>query len=242
MVLSFEDFMAYDTNSGQLYPRMKDTRITVGSHDVTLALAADVKFSHGETPDNRLPVYVDVGLTALTSESFVDSYDVYLVDGKNPKAGSGILIGNVKADPQAGASYTLPRFTTYLTAPDGKDWWQLEEGTPIVHDYAIHIVAHYKNPDAAPGMRTAALADSHHGATATYDFTVTGVGSHTVAAIDMAPTPAGFIINAPSDIPVAVYSASGTQVAAGVANTEIQLPASGIYMIKAGNKVFKLAR
>lgn len=113
--------------------------------------------------------------------------------------------------------------------------------------YSFFVKAIYKEGVAtdAPGVRTAAnLADTHHVLlTKNLNFITTGVnGVEASDGIQVQPTAAGVVVNGPQGIGVQVVNMSGMVVATGVTNSEITIDDKGVFMVKAGNQVFKLAK
>ena len=89
----------------------------------------------------------------------------------------------------------------------------------------------------------AGLDPSNHGlGTAYLNFTVGVDGVNAESNLTLENTQNGVIVNAPENLPVEVYNMAGIKIAEGVANSEITLNATGVLMVKAGAKVFKVVK
>ena len=88
----------------------------------------------------------------------------------------------------------------------------------------------------------AKLDPTHHDLTTVNFSTTTGVNGLINNSLSLQQTPDGIIVNAPENLPVEVYNMAGIKIAEGVANSEITLNATGVLMVKAGAKVFKVVK
>ena len=88
----------------------------------------------------------------------------------------------------------------------------------------------------------AKLDPTHHDLTTVNFSTTTGVNGLINNSLSLQQTPDGIIVNAPENLPVEVYNVAGVKVAQGVANSEITFDGKGVFVVKAGAKVFKVVK
>lgn len=243
-VMEFEPFGAYSPElKAALMFRIANTKISCPTQDVTLELKHEsLTMVPGTTDDNLLPVNVTASFSVAKNDMFVESFDVYLVEGSSPKGAKTIFLGNVSKNSdnfyKVGGQITLP-------TPDGKPWNE-HKGESHSYPYSLKAVAHYAASSQAPaadGKRMAAgLSSSNHGlGSSTLNFTV-GVAGIDADDIEVKATQTGLLVAAPADVTVEVYDMSGRKVAEGVANTEISLGAKGVFVVKVANRAFKLMK
>ena len=133
-----------------------------------------------------------------------------------------------------------------LPSPDGKNW-STHLNEQHSYPYTLMAVAHYNVPSStpvAPGIKMAAgLAPSNHGLGTEYlNFTVGVDGVNAESNLTLENTQNGVIVHAPNDMAVEVYNMAGVKVAQGVANSEITFDGKGVFVVKAGAKVFKVVK
>lgn len=245
--LCFEPFAAYDvTNSTILNFRIDNTRIKVPQQDVTLAIQP-VKTTF--TPNacdpatpQLCPVDAEVVFT-VRNDMFADSYDVYLIEGTDPKGEKSIYMGNLKKSDKDAEGYHTVTGRFELPSPDGKPWSDHFQET-FSFPYHIKVVAHYADNTSEAGMKMAGsvLADSYHGLSqGTVDITV-GVAMLGADDMQLEQTRDGITVKAPENMPVEVINMSGITIARGHTNVPLPIDARGIFLVKAGNRVFRIVR
>ena len=244
---NFQDWGVYNSTRNdygkQFGFRCANTVATIPDFDVTMALQHEgLTLVPGVTDDNLLPVNVTASFSVAKNDMFVESFDVYLVEGTSPKGAKTIFLGNVGKNSD---NFYKVSGQIMLPSPDGKPWSH-HQGESHSYTYTLKAVAHYATASSAPaadGKRMAAgLDDSNHGlGSSTLNFTV-GVDGIDADDIEVRGTSTGLLVAAPSDMAVEVYDLAGRKVAEGVANTEISLGAGGVFVVKVANKAFKLMK
>ncbi len=249
VTMKFEPFVAFSVEKKAILPfRINNTVIKMNEEDVTLNLKlASMQLKPGTTNTEVLPINADIAFYADKNETFVHSYDIYLVEGESPKGEKTIYLGNVVAKDIDEQGYHKLSTNFKLTSPDGKPWYTHKDEA-FNYLYSLKIVAHYVLPtSAAPAngkrMAITSLAPSNHGlGNSTLSFTVGVNGVNAESNLTLENTQNGVIVHAPSDMAVEVYNMAGVKVAQGVANSEITFDGKGVFVVKAGAKVFKVIK
>lgn len=227
--------------------RVGNTKIHIDELDVTLKV--DLANSRLTIQDVRSAdpsqawMQAEIAFSAK-NEMFVNSYKVYLVEGDIKTGTRKLLTTITKGNKDQNGYYNVDASITVST-PDGKPWstWQ---GKTVNIERHILVVADYDTPTSAPanGQRMAtAMGSSHHGlGTASVSVSVGVDGIQNEGDVSVAATQGGLMVTAPADSEVNVYNMAGIVVAAGKANTEIALDRKGMFIVKVGNKAFKLMK
>lgn len=244
---NFQDWGVYNATRndyGKTFGfRAANTHVTIPDFDVTLALKHEnLTLVPGTTDDNMLPVNVTASFSVEKNDMFVESFDVYLVEGESPKGEKVIFLGNLKKNAEG---FYKVEGQISLPSPDGKNWGD-HKGESFSFPYCVKVIANYNTATAAPaadGLRMASgLGSSSHGlGTGAVGFTV-GVAGIDAGNIEVRATQTGLMVTAPEDLAVEVYDMAGRKVAEGRANTDIALGAKGVFVVKVGNKAFKLMK
>lgn len=252
----FEDWGVYNqtrNDYGKKFGfRATDTHAVIPDWDITLQLQqADFTLQHfgqAQAADpSKMWVQADAAFQVVKNDMFVDSYDVYAVEGSSPKDGKAIWLGNVKKSEKDSKGIYTASGSFSLQTPDGKPWAD-HFGKMYNYTYSLYVKANYAFPSAASAadgtrMAVASLEPSHHGLGSTVLSVTVGVdGIGADDNIRMEATQNGIMVSAPSDMDVQVVNMAGMTVASGKANTEISIDAKGVFIVKAGTKVFKIAR
>ena len=248
MIVSFEDWGVYNTARNDLGKtfgfRVKNMKVNIDEFDVTLALKHEaLSLIPGTTDNNLLPVNVSASFSVARNHIYADNFDVYLVEGTDPKGTNAIYLGNVAKNSE---NLYKVNGTFKLPSPDGKNW-STHLNEQHSYPYTLMAVAHYNVPSStpvAPGIKMAAGLDpSNHGlGTAYLNFTVGVDGVNAESNLTLENTQNGVIVHAPNDMAVEVYNMAGVKVAQGVANSEITFDGKGVFVVKAGAKVFKVVK
>lgn len=246
--VEFEDWGVYNATRndyGKTFGfRAANTIATIPDFDVTLALKHQaLTLTPGTTSTNLLPVNATASFSVKKNDLYVYSFDVYLVEGSDPKGENTIFLGNVAKNDDnfysVTASFDLP-------SVDGRPWSE-HVGDPYNSTYTLKVVANYVTYDASLPLGDELihikLESSNHGLdSATLNFTVGVGGISTDGGIDVQATHGGVTVTAPEDMAVRIYNAAGSLVAEGRTNSEILLSGNGVYIVKVGAQVRKLIK
>ena len=178
---------------------------------------------------------IDYNISSLKNTDYIDHLEMMVVESKHnscktvPLSSAKILHDNISLDNLSG---TVERFFPTIV-----------NGT-VSSDYTFFVKAVYKPiVSAVPGVRTATtLEDTYHSLNS-QSYVITGVnGVEADGNLTLQKTQNGVIVHAPSDMAVEVYNMAGVKVAQGVANSEITFDGKGVFVVKAGAKVFKVVK
>ena len=244
---SFNDFVALEEDDNTLDSRVgtiKETRITPDK-EVEVTLGVDIlegRLNVRLENENDAFLTATVPFVITKNEHFTTSYDVYVVQGRvsshdQVDMSKAKYIGTVQYDAAKRGEYSVEgTFTPEVN---------VKPGETFTDDFTFFVRANYGRETSASTStkRMAAKLDpTHHDLTTVNFSTTTGVNGLINNSLSLQQTPDGIIVNAPENLPVEVYNMAGIKIAEGVANSEITLNATGVLMVKAGAKVFKVVK
>ena len=253
----FTDNASMTTSWGNTYQGLS---ILAGQRDITFDCKLEITavthdpehdFELDPVSGDRLGYYrVSLRMSDFVNPQFVSELAVYAVPGvysdySRIDMSQATFIGSLGT--VDGDLITLPRKIFRPTFVFNEKNHKVEE---MKTEYTFFVRARYKTDTeeapAAPGLKRVALSltDTHHAPrhVSVADIPTGVSGPAAAPGIDIRTTPAGIMVVAPSDCPVEVFNAGGFLVARGVANTEIPLAARGIYLVRAGSRVFKILK
>ena len=245
---SFNDFVALDEDDNSTLDSrvgtIKDTRITPDK-EVEVTLGVDIlegRLNVRLENENDAFLTATVPFVITENEHFTTSYDVYVVQGRvslhdQVDMSKAKYIGTVQYDAAKRGEYSVEgTFTPEVN---------VKPGETFTDDFTFFVRANYGRETSASTStkRMAAKLDpTHHDLTTVNFSTTTGVNGLINNSLSLQQTPDGIIVNAPENLPAEVYNMAGIKIAEGVANSEITLNATGVLMVKAGAKVFKVVK
>ena len=245
---SFNDFVALEEDDNSTLDSrvgtIKDTRITPDK-EVEVTLGVDIlegRLNVRLENENDAFLTATVPFVITKNEHFTTSYDVYVVQGRvsshdQVDMSKAKYIGTVQYDAAKRGEYSVEgTFTPEVN---------VKPGETFTDDFTFFVRANYGRETSASTStkRMAAKLDpTHHDLTTVNFSTTTGVNGLINNSLSLQKTPDGIIVNAPENLPVEVYNMAGIKIAEGVANSEITLNATGVLMVKAGAKVFKVVK
>lgn len=244
----FEDYATcndYRSDYGKKFGfRAANTKLTIPDFDVTLGVdILDGRMELGLANEADTFLTAKVPFVITKNELYTTAYEVYVIQGKisskdDVDMEKAIKIGSVDyADAKNGEYLVEGEFTPEVN---------VKPGETFTDDFTFFVRAIYGREPAAASASTkrmaVALAPSHHDLTTKNFTTTTGVNGLINNSLKLENTQNGVIVHAPSDMAVEVYNMAGVKVAQGVANSEITFDGKGVFVVKAGAKVFKVVK
>lgn len=181
-----------------------------------------------------------INLFNLVNPDYVSELEVYCVPGKYS------YCNNIPLESAAFVTSTsIEESDAEIVLPNKKFFPVIDANGKLATEYTFFVRAKYKTATNAPGYKGVALSlsDTHHSPILQdVSFITTGVNGIVDNGMSIEKTQNGVIVSAPQDMPVEVYNMAGMKVAQGTANNEITLGGKGVFMVKAGAKVFKIVK